>query len=207
MAKKDPGRPTKKDPEVVTKLTSAFSMGFTIKEACAYSGIARETFYRWFNDDLEFCDKILQAKAKLNIKAKEVLVDAIQSGDVNSAKWWLAKYDKPDDINGNLTFQSKILKSIVATKERLIAYRYRNMLFREREQLANDRKDAKKLSPQIERIDRLIRLSDAEISDYAELEISSLNLDKAGVRDDLLDRHDFKSLVKDEINILEKYNY
>lgn len=199
------GRPTKKDPEVVTKLTSAFSKGFTIKEACAYSGIARETFYRWMKDYHGFYDKIQHAKAKLNIRAKEVIVDAINGGDVNSAKWWLAKYDGPDKIDDNLSFNSKLLKEIVSTKERLIAYRYRKVLFSEREILIAEKKYSKKLTPQIERLDRLIKLSDADLSNYAELELSSLGSDKAGVREEILDRNKFNSMIKDEIDSSKLY--
>jgi hypothetical protein len=57
------GRPTKRTPEVVEKLAQCIAMGLTDDEACALSGIHRDTFHQWRKDP-EFSDAVQSAKAQ-----------------------------------------------------------------------------------------------------------------------------------------------
>lgn len=90
------GRPSKLTPNTVTKLVAAFHKGYNDDEATAYAVISRNSFYRWYREDADFRDKIDQAKMQPNLHAKELVIDAIEGGDVNSAKWWLERKAKAE---------------------------------------------------------------------------------------------------------------
>lgn len=89
------GAPTKYTPNVVNKLVAAFNNAFNITEACEYSGISRETYYNWLENQEGFSDKMSEAQSAPNRKAKEVVITAMNEGDVNTAKWYLDRRD-PD---------------------------------------------------------------------------------------------------------------
>lgn len=89
------GAPTKYTPAVVNKLVAAFNNAFNITEACEYSGISRETYYNWLETQDGFSDKMTEAQSAPNRKAKEVIITAINSKDVNTARWFLDRRD-PD---------------------------------------------------------------------------------------------------------------
>jgi len=194
------GRPTKETPTVVTKLVAAFSMGYNDTEACFYAGISRNTYYQWLNDQLEFRDKIEQAKCSLNIKAKGVVVDSLSKGDLNTAKWWLkhraqkefGKNAVDEDEQGeDLRELQRRTQEGIATVERLVAMKYRAILFVQRERQQSDRlhnKDKGKTQ-----VDELLALSDKKLTDYVELEIYATGKDKAGVNQWLEQRRDMQS--------------
>lgn len=52
-------------------------MDFTVTEACAYAGIARQTFYDWQSKYDDFSDEINRAGAYLSIVAKKCLANAL----------------------------------------------------------------------------------------------------------------------------------
>lgn len=91
----DVGRPTIYDPEVVRKLEAAFNNGYNITEACQYAEIARDTYYQWLEHQEGFSDKMDNAQRAPNKKAKEVVLNAINTGDSNLAFRYLQARD-PD---------------------------------------------------------------------------------------------------------------
>lgn len=96
------GRPTDLTPEVVTKLESAFHNGFNVGEACQYSGISKPTFYRWLEAHDWFRDKMDDARGQLNRKAKAVLKEAIEAGDINTVRWYLDRRDPDYKAKGEI---------------------------------------------------------------------------------------------------------
>lgn len=196
------GRPTKKHAETVTKLLAAFSMGYNVTEACIYADIARETFYRWLKNDPKFSDKIAAAKATLNMRAKEIIVDAIDKGDINAAKWWIEKNgDKGSEPTDHLGELTKLDIEGIKVFERLICLKYRGVLFLEREALINERNpNNDKL---IKRKDELLALSDTELADYVQLEVYATHTDKADVKKFLDHRSDTKSRIDEELRTID----
>lgn len=89
------GRPTDMTPTTVTKLIAAFNNGFNVSEACYYSGISRQTYYRWLEADSDFSDIMEHARQAPNRKAKEIVVQAINGGDAQLAFRYLQARD-PD---------------------------------------------------------------------------------------------------------------
>lgn len=89
--KKPVGRPTKLTEEIVRKLEYAFQKDFNVTEACEYAGISRETYYEWQEKKKGFSDKMQFAKSNLKRKAKVNLADKIESGDIDTTKWYLER--------------------------------------------------------------------------------------------------------------------
>ncbi len=89
------GRPTDMTPTTVTKLMAAFNNGFNVQEACFYSGISKQTYYRWLKEDPDFSDLMERAKSAPNSKAKEIVIQAINGGDAQLAFRYLQARD-PD---------------------------------------------------------------------------------------------------------------
>lgn len=107
------GRPTKKDAETVNKLIAGFNNGFNDSEACSYSGISRETFYKWLKNDKKFSDVITHAQEYPNKKAKEVVLDGINAGNSSDAKWWLERKDKEFKAKGELEHKGEVPVAVV----------------------------------------------------------------------------------------------
>lgn len=63
VAKKATGRPSKINYRVIIKLADAIQHNATITEACRYSGISRDTYYRHLNTQRVFAEKMMVAKS------------------------------------------------------------------------------------------------------------------------------------------------
>jgi hypothetical protein len=129
------GRPTKLGPKVVTKLIAAFHKGYNDDEATAYAVVSRNSYYRWYRENADFRDKIDQAKLQPNLHAKELVIDAIEGGDVNSAKWWLERKAKAEFgtrsevvLEGSLVIPDP--EAALADLDELIEWRQQNRSLR-----------------------------------------------------------------------------
>lgn len=97
MAKKsNAGRPTVMTPQILERLRLAFSRGMTDADACFFAGVSTTAFYDWQQEHPEFADEKARLKAHPVLKAYETITDAIDSGDVNTAKWLLERKRKDD---------------------------------------------------------------------------------------------------------------
>lgn len=88
-------RVTKHDESVVAKLEQAFNYDFNITEACQFADISRKTYYEWLADDDVFSYRMSVAQSAPKVKAKEIVVKAIQTGDPQLALRYLTLRD-PD---------------------------------------------------------------------------------------------------------------
>lgn len=88
-----PGRPTVMTDAVVAKLEEAFALGCTDNEACFFAGISRDTLYHYQNNNPGYSDRKEALKSSPVLKARKVLVDAVESGDVKTATWLVEKHD------------------------------------------------------------------------------------------------------------------
>ena len=211
--KKRVGRPSKKEPEAVTKLIAAFYRGYSITEACYYACISRETYYRWVKEDLTLRDRFEVAQSAVNGVAKEIVVDAIFNKDINAAKWWLEHRNKNEfgpnalDTYEELSETDKMEAKLQEGLNENIATKYRLYLFRRRELLLNDY--SKQNEYLVARIDKLIKLADKELADYAQLEVWATGADNAGVRRLLLIRlggDNYTDLINLADETKEKYD-
>ena len=82
-------RPTTITPDTVRKLEQAFRDGLNVSQACLTSGVGRTAYYEHFNADEEFANKMTLAQQYVTIKAKRLVVQEINDGNLGAAKWWL----------------------------------------------------------------------------------------------------------------------
>ena len=66
VIKKAVGRPPKVNYKTIIKLSDAIQHNANVTEACSYAGISRDTFYRHYNRERVFSDKIDSAKENQN---------------------------------------------------------------------------------------------------------------------------------------------
>lgn len=74
--------------KIVSALIGGFQRDLNVEEACLEAGIAKDTFYNWFNASDEFANRITKAKQRLKVHAKKVIADKVMSNDFEAAKWW-----------------------------------------------------------------------------------------------------------------------
>lgn len=88
------GRPSKKTDELVAKLIQAFHDDATIEQACYYSGITKQTYYRWLEEDEDFSYEMTKAQEYPKVLAKRVLVKAMEAGDEKIALEVIKRLEK-----------------------------------------------------------------------------------------------------------------
>lgn len=64
--KKAVGRPVKVDCKIIVKLADAIQHNASVTDACRYAGISRDTYYRHFNAEPVFAEKMATAKDNQN---------------------------------------------------------------------------------------------------------------------------------------------
>ena len=74
-------RPTKMTPETVAKLEAAFLWGCTDLEACVYADISKHSLYRYQEEHPEFRDRKEVLKQNPVMKARKVLLEALDDDD------------------------------------------------------------------------------------------------------------------------------
>lgn len=101
--KRSVGRPKVTDKQdVVSLLVASFHSGFTIREACWQSGISHEAYYQRLRSDVEFADIMVRAQSLTTMKAKQVIIAAIEKGNIGAARWWLERKASEEFGNKNI---------------------------------------------------------------------------------------------------------
>lgn len=91
LEKQKVGRPSVITPEAVQKLEAALAAGFGINAACYFSGVSRSVYYERKATDKEFSDKMRLAEEWSTYKARQVILNAINEGNVKVAMWYLER--------------------------------------------------------------------------------------------------------------------
>ncbi len=79
---------------VVQKLEKAFRDGFSIEMACYVSGISRSAYYDHIKRDVSFSNKMELAQDWATQRAKQVVIQAIDAGNLKAAQWWLERKER-----------------------------------------------------------------------------------------------------------------
>jgi hypothetical protein len=85
MAKSNAGRPTVMTPEAIRKLEDAFSWGCTDLEACCFANISKTALYEYCEKHPEFTERKEILKNNPTIKARRVIIRALDEDDINTA--------------------------------------------------------------------------------------------------------------------------
>ncbi len=88
---KQSGRPTVLTKPTVLKLEQALKDGFSIEMACYVSDISRSTYYANLQTDTDFMNKMELAQSWATERAKQVVIQAIDKGNLKAAQWWLER--------------------------------------------------------------------------------------------------------------------
>lgn len=89
-------RPSKQTVETIDKLEHAFSIGASVVEACFYADISEATYHRWCTEKPELKERFSALKSKPILQARQAVADALDSGDVATAKWYLERRKKDE---------------------------------------------------------------------------------------------------------------
>jgi hypothetical protein len=93
-------RPTKNNPEgkqkkfkftveAIQRLSEAFSMDATVKEACYYANIAESTFYVNMEQDPKLLEDLNRLREKPILKARSTIMKSLDQPE--TAKWYLER--------------------------------------------------------------------------------------------------------------------
>lgn len=107
------GRPTLMTEERVKELEGYFSVGATDLEACFLAGISKQTLYNYQELNPEFVDRKEALKNMPKYKAKKVIVDSIDKGDKNDAKWYLERRDNDFKQKQDITSNDESLNPVL----------------------------------------------------------------------------------------------
>jgi len=125
MTKKKPkhlhnsaGRPTIMTPDTVKKLKEGFAQGFSIDNACIWAEISRQTYFDYCKVHPEFSDLCKTLQKKPLIKSISVINEALNSGDVSTAKWYAERKAKDEFSLKTETEHSGEVKSKVVYIEK-----------------------------------------------------------------------------------------
>ncbi len=72
----------------VSKLEAALKDGFSVEMACHVSGVGRSTYYQHLRSDSDFADKMALVQDWTTQRAKQVVAQAVDNGDLKAAQWW-----------------------------------------------------------------------------------------------------------------------
>ena len=94
--KKGVGRPTVMTQARLDKLEEAFAMGCTDLEACFYADISVDALYKYQRENPEYIKRKEALKEQPVLKARKVVVDALDDGDKDMSKWYLERRKKDE---------------------------------------------------------------------------------------------------------------
>ncbi len=108
MAENKVGRPTVMTEEVLQKLEYGFMKGLTDEQCCNYADIAPSTLYNYCKENPEFSERKEQLKNNPSVQAKLNIVEAIENGNIDIAKWWLERKEREEfstkqELGGSLS--------------------------------------------------------------------------------------------------------
>ncbi len=73
------------------KLEAGLATGFNISAACHFAGISTSTYYEQKAVNKEFADRVRWAEEWATYKARQVILKAIEDGNLDAAKWYLSR--------------------------------------------------------------------------------------------------------------------
>lgn len=120
------GRPESMTPAVIAKLKQAFALGMNEKDACYYAEISDDTLRRYKKDHKEFCVSIERLQAKPVMKAYAVIDNALNSSDINTARWLLERKRKDDFTTKTEIVQPEPVKVYITPEQQSAALEHIN---------------------------------------------------------------------------------
>lgn len=82
--------------KIIEALEPYLKLGYSVNKSCEIVGIAQSTVQTWIDKEDELRLKIAAWQAEPDHKARKVIVQSIQKGKVEDAKWWAERREKAD---------------------------------------------------------------------------------------------------------------
>lgn len=79
--------------ELFQSLEYYLELGFSLRKACNYTGLPYSTMQDALSDYESLRAKTTALQNKVNVKARENLIESIKNGNIKDSKWWLEKKD------------------------------------------------------------------------------------------------------------------
>lgn len=111
------GRPGTIDEDATAKLVAALRNGLGVTTACQISSISTDAYYRKYNSDEEFRNKMEDAKEFGSVLASDIILQTLKAKkgkdkeQIETAKWWLER-KKPDEFSKRVEVASPNEKPI-----------------------------------------------------------------------------------------------
>lgn len=88
------GRPPAIKEDTVRKLEASLASGYSVSTACHFAGVSRSTYYEYLATNKDFSDKMRMAEEWCTFRARQIILQAIDGGDIKAAQWWLERKAK-----------------------------------------------------------------------------------------------------------------
>ena len=111
MAEK--GRPTVMTEEVIEKIEEELKNGATLAQASFLAGISLKTIYNYFGNNPDFKDRCDLLQGLVAYRARVNLKNKIESGDIDSSKYWLDRKDKEFKAKTDITTDNESLNPLL----------------------------------------------------------------------------------------------
>lgn len=85
------GRPSVINEKTLRKLEIFIASGMSVSASCYMAGISKSTYYEHKELDKEFADRMRMAEEWATFRARQVVLQAIDNGDVTAARWYLER--------------------------------------------------------------------------------------------------------------------
>lgn len=107
-------KPAKLDEHIIARVEDALSLGCTQSEACILANITPKTLIEFKKENPVWAERekfLMDTQVR---KAKGVISDALDNGDVNTAKWYLEKKCREEfgnqiKINNTVTIKQAVV--------------------------------------------------------------------------------------------------
>ncbi len=90
------GRPIAMTDRVLEKLESSLCAGYSVTTACYFAGVSTSTYYEYKALDKEFSDKVTRASEWATFRARQVILQEIEKGNLKAAMYWLERKSRAE---------------------------------------------------------------------------------------------------------------
>jgi len=106
------GRPTVMTIEVIEKIEEELKNGATLAQASFLADISLKTLYNYFKYNPDFKERCELLQGLVGYRARVNLKKKIDTGDIDTSKYWLDRKDKEFKQKTDITSDDKELKTI-----------------------------------------------------------------------------------------------
>ncbi len=82
--------------EVFTKIQPYLQLGYSFHKSCLFAQIPYTTYKKYYDENLNFRNKIERERSQVNLTARRNIVDKINAGDTKLSLRWLESFEKDD---------------------------------------------------------------------------------------------------------------